>query len=148
MLAAWLFAAKTFLLRRAFFAGKASFLLAEIEATQNVPAGGRLLSHYRLATGRLRRGTHGWAELSSRLRSSSRDFVAALRCRSCGHRYVIVVPRAADPLALPLAPGGSAGYPASFSADWFRFWHPEQPGEPSLDCPTCEESGAPAVRLL
>ena len=134
-------------LKGRFGAGKASFLSAGIASTQNLPEQGRLFSHYRLATGPVLQGAAGLSALRERLGKAG-ELIACLRCADCGHEYVVAVESADDPLGLPLAPGGGAGYPASFTTRWFRFWHPRCPGEPSLDCPHCEQRGRPRFRFL
>lgn len=134
-------------LKGRFAAGRVSFLSASVASAKNVPESGRLFSHYRLATGPVLRGTPGLSGLRERFGRPG-ELIASLSCGFCRHEYVVAVARGADPSSLPPGADGAAGYPASFSADWFRFWHPDCPGEPSLDCPHCECAGRPEFRFL
>ena len=128
-------------------AGRASFVTASVARAQNTAEAGRLYSHYRLDTGPVLRGGHGLSGLRERFGKPG-ELLASLSCSHCRHEFVVAVAHGADPLFLPAPSGGAAGYPASYSADWFRLWHPDCPGEPSLDCPLCESSGRPEFRLL
>lgn len=134
-------------LKPLFRSGRASFLTARVESTRNAPEQGRLFAHYRLATGPVLGGGAGLTALEEHLGRTG-EAIVCLRCSCCRREYVVAVAGADDPLGLPAAPGGGAGYPASYSAGWFRFWHPGIPGEPSLDCPHCEQRARPECRRL
>ncbi len=134
-------------LKSRFASGNASFLTASVSSAKNAPEAGRMYSHYRLATGAVQRGGPGLSGLRERFGKPG-ELIASLSCGYCRHEFVVAVLHGADPLFLPSAPGSAAGYPASYSAGWFRFWHPDCPGEPSLDCPRCESAGRPEFRLL
>ncbi|MBI4346817.1 MAG: hypothetical protein HY553_08170 [Elusimicrobia bacterium] len=134
-------------LKPRFAAGRASFVSAAVRSARNAPEGGRMFSHYRLSASPVLRGAAGLAELRRRF-PPTRDLLVCLSCATCRHDFVIAVSGATDPLGLPPEPGSAAAYPASFTADWFRVWHPDCPGEPELDCPHCETAGRPESRIL
>ncbi|MBI5201838.1 MAG: hypothetical protein HY925_09660 [Elusimicrobia bacterium] len=134
-------------LKSRFQAGHASFVTARVESAKNVPEQGRMYSHYKLAAGPVHRGAAGLAELREHYEKAG-GLLASLSCTFCRHEFVVSVPHGRDPLFLPNATGSASGYPASYSADWFRLWHPDCPGEPELSCPHCENSGRPEFRLL
>lgn len=148
-----------------FLTGKASFVEADVRATtrglsevleaSGERRGPELLAHFQLATRRPRTGTTGWELFLERVAAGSPHGTVRLDCGWCGHLFFIQIlrqaaegPSALDPLASEAAGGRAPGRPASYSAEWFRFMHEDFQGEPSLNCPHCEQRGAPRVARL
>lgn len=154
---AW-FLLRTLGVRARFLTGKASFVEADIRMTTNSvaellddggkPCGERLLSHFQLLTRPPRTGRQGWELYAERVGRGTPHLSARLECRYCGHRFYVQVLSQVDPLSSEATGGRAPGRPASFSAEWFKFLHEDYEGEPSLNCPRCEQEGDPSVKFL
>lgn len=152
------FIAKTLPMRLRFMFGKASFVEADVRMTTNSladvadgfgrSAQPRLLAHYQLDTRPPRGGLTGWRLFERRATGSGPHRTVALACGWCGHRFVVQVLSAVDPLAGELTGGKSPGSPASYSSDWFRFVDERYEGPTELYCVHCEQKGAAEASFL
>lgn len=148
------FALRTLNMRARFFTGKASFVEAQVRMTTHSIADGaaaadpRLLAHYELETSPPRTGTQGWELYAERVGRGPAHRTVALSCDFCGHRFIVQVMTAADPLAGELTGGRDLGAPASFSSDWFRFMDERFSGPTELFCSHCEQRGEASARHL
>ena len=148
---------KTLGTRLRFAAGRASFIEADVRMTTHSVADvteglgaarqPRLLTHYHLRTATPRGVAAGWKLFVERVLGAAHRTVA-LDCRYCGHRFVVQVLSSIDPLANELTGGRGPGAPASYASDWFRFVHHDFEGPAYLNCPRCEQPGAPRVKVL
>lgn len=131
--------------RARFLSGRASFVEAVVAKTSNdltpvVSADGRplpprLMAHHLLSPRPPRAGASGWDLYRARLLGGA-SRVTRLACSYCGHWYIVDVS------------GDSAGDPAAFISDWFRFTPSAYAGPHRLDCPRCEQSAVPEVAHL
>lgn len=143
--------------RLRFASGRASFVEADVRMTTHSvadvseaagrPFAPRLLTHYHLRTASPRGGAAGWSLFLERVPGSQHQTVA-LDCLYCGHRFVVQVLTAIDPLANELTGSKGPGAPASYASEWFRFLHQDYDGPAYLNCPRCEQPGAPRVDVL
>jgi hypothetical protein len=157
-LARWWFVVKTASLRARFHLGWASFVEADVRMTTHSVAEvreapgrapqSRLLSHYELRTGQPRGGAAGWRRVEEGLTAAQPHRMVCLSCGYCGHRFVIQVLTAIDPLANELTGARGPGSPASYASPWFRFCDWRWRGPASLNCPRCEERGDPRLAYL
>lgn len=143
------FQLSTLPIRGRFLTGKASFVEADVRMTSNnVGLGQKLLAHYHLATRQPRSGAQGWRLYDQRAAGRGPHLTVSLQCGWCRHVFIVQVLAALDPLASDETGGKSAGLPASYSAEWFRFLPERYEGEPCLSCPRCEQESRPRVRFL
>lgn len=141
-----------------FLTGKASFVEADIRTTTRGLSevlestgerrGPELLSHFQLSTKPPRTGSIGWELYLERVAAPSPHRAMRLECGYCGHVFIVQVLAAVTPPASLETEKQAPGRPASFNAEWFSFMHEDFQGDPSLNCPHCEQRGVPAVKRL
>jgi hypothetical protein len=147
----------TLALRARFATGKASFVEADIQMTTNQVAEvlelpgkapeRRLLAHYQLKTRKPLTGSQGWRLFAERAQDAGTGRLVELNCSFCGHRFVIQVLAAIDPLSSEVTQGRAPGHPASYASDWFKFMNSDYEGTPSLYCFHCEQNATPRVKF-
>jgi|GEM_PF-4325860 len=151
------FILRTLAVRGRFLTGKASFVRTHVRQTSSAsaevydrrgqPLGPRRLAQYTLETDPPRTGMQGWSLFAGQAGPTARpapqrEPLVRLACGFCGHLFFIEIPP-------PKASGeDSPPGPASYSTTWFSFMARPYQGNPSLDCPHCEQSSAPGVRFV
>lgn len=139
--------------RLRFRAGRASFVECVVARISNElvpvldcdgrPLGPRLMARHDLDARPPRSGAPGWQLYFERLSEPGPHRFVSLECAHCGHRFVIQVQAAVDPLAPP--GGASPATPAEFRSSWFRFPPSAFAEPPELSCPRCESRTQPGL---